>query len=166
MRTTSTPTTGPASWATPLFSGPSSITPRGTPTSSSGGSPRPIAGDRPGLAPGGDLVAVEYDVKALAGPVTIHGYETEVTETPGSWPQLKKTDRKHVYTVPYFAEYVPKRSVRLPFAYLLPSPDAEVTCLLLQHGIVVEALAASATLEVETFLPKEPGDERLYGAIA
>ena len=30
-----------------------------------------------------DLVAVEYDVKALAGPVTIHGYETEVTWNAG-----------------------------------------------------------------------------------
>ena len=117
-----------------------------------------------GLAPGEkDLVAVEYDVKPLPGPVTIHGYETEISWKPGSRPELKKTDRKHVYAVPYFAEYVPKRSVRLPFAYLLPSPDTEITNLLLQHGIVVEALAEATTLEVETFLPKElKGDERLY----
>ncbi len=117
-----------------------------------------------GLAPATtDVVAVEYDVRPLAEPVVIHGYETEISWAPGARPEMKKTDRKHVYTVPYFAEYVPKRSVRLPFAYLLPSPDAEVTGLLLRHGIVVEALAASATLEVETFLPQElKGDERLY----
>ncbi len=117
-----------------------------------------------GLAPGAaDLVAVEYDVKSLPGPVTIHGYETEISWTPGARPELKKTDRKHVYTVPYFAEYVPKRSVRFPFAYLLPSPDAGVRDLLVGHGLVVEELAEAATLEVETFLPKEvKSDERFF----
>jgi len=110
-----------------------------------------------------DLVGVEYELKALPGPVTIHGYETEISWQPGSRPELKKTDRKHVYTVPYFAEYVPKRSVRLPFAYLLPAPDAEVVGLLLRHGLTVERLAEPATLEVESFLPKEvKGEERPY----
>jgi hypothetical protein len=110
-----------------------------------------------------DLVGVEYELKALPGPVTIHGYETEVSWQPGSRPELKRTDRKRVYTVPYYAEHVAKRSVRFPFAYLLPAPDAEVVGLLLQHGLVVEKLAEAATLEVETFLPKEvKGAERPY----
>ncbi len=110
-----------------------------------------------------DLVGVEYELKALPGPVTIHGYETEVSWQPGNRPELKKTDRKHVYTVPYYAEHSPKRSVRFPFAYLLPIPDAEVIGLLLRHGLVVEKLAEAANLEVETFLPKEiKGAERPY----
>lgn len=119
---------------------------------------------RRGLAPKAtDLVAVEYELKALPGPVTIHGYETEVVERPGTWPEMKKTDRKHIYTVPHFAEYVPKRSVRFPFAYLLSAPDAEVVSLLLRHGVVTEKLAEAATLEVETFLPKEvKGAELLF----
>ena len=117
-----------------------------------------------GLAPKTtDLVGVEYELKALPGSVTIHGYETEVSWMPGTRPELKKTDRKHVYTVPYYADHAPKRSVRLPFAYLLPSPDAEVVGLLLRHGLVVEKLSESATLEVGTFLPKEiKGAERPY----
>jgi hypothetical protein len=110
-----------------------------------------------------DLVGVEYELKALPGPVTIHGYETEVSWVPGTRPELKKTDRKRVYTVPYYAEHVPKRSVRFPFAYLLPAPDAEVVGLLLRHGLVVEKLAEAATLEVETFQPEEvKGAERPY----
>ncbi len=110
-----------------------------------------------------DLVGVEYELKALPGPVTIHGYETEISWQPGTRPELKKTDRRRVYTVPYFADYAPKRSVRLPFAYLLPSPDAEVVGLLLRHGLVVEKLAEPATLEVESFLPKEvKGEDRAF----
>ncbi len=117
-----------------------------------------------GLAPKPtDLLAVEYDVKALAQPVTIHAYETEVSWQPGTRPALRGTDRKHLYTVPYYAEYVPKRTARFPFAYLLPSAGAEVVELLLRHGLVVERLAEPATLEVETFLPKEvKAAERLF----
>ncbi|HEX2695096.1 MAG TPA: M14 family metallopeptidase, partial [Acidobacteriota bacterium] len=119
---------------------------------------------RRGLAPKKtDLVAVEYELRALPRPVTIHGYETEVVERPETWPEMKKTDRKRIYTVPHFAEYVPKRSVRFPFAYLLPAPDAEVVGLLLRHGLLVEKLAEAVPLEVETFLPREvKGAERPY----
>lgn len=117
-----------------------------------------------GLAPdAADLVAVAYDLKPLPNPVTIHAYETEISWKPGSRPDLKGTDRKHLYTVPYYAEYVPQRTARLPFAYLLPSPDEDVVALLLRHGLVVERLAEAASLEVATFLPKEVKEaERLF----
>ena len=117
-----------------------------------------------GLAPKPtDLVAIEYDVRPLSGPVTIHGYETEVAWTPGAQPELKKTDRKRVYKVPYYADYFAKRSVRLPFAYLLPEADGRVVEVLKGHGLVLERLDAAATLAVESFLPKEvKGEERLY----
>jgi len=119
---------------------------------------------RRGLAPAdADTFGVEYELKPLDEPVTIHGYETEIIERPGTFPDMKKTDRKKIYTVPYYADYQVKRSVRFPFAYLLPAADAEVLRTLLKHGIAVERLEASAKLEVQTFLPKEiKGAERLY----
>jgi len=119
---------------------------------------------RKGLTPAdSDMFGVEYELRPLDEPVTIHGYETEIIERPGTYPELKRTDRKKTYTVPYYADYVLKRSVRFPFAYLLPAADAEVVAKLLQHGITVEKFEAPAKLEVQTFLPKEiKGSERLY----
>jgi len=119
---------------------------------------------RKGLAPAdSDMFGVEYELRPLDEPVTIHGYETEIIERPGAWPEMKRTDRKKIYTVPYYADYAVKRGVRFPFAYLLPAADAEVVSKLLQHGIAVEKLEAPAKLEVQTFLPKEiKGAERLY----
>jgi hypothetical protein len=119
---------------------------------------------RKGLAPAdSDTFGVEYELKPLDEPVTIHGYETEIIERPGTYPEMKRTDRKKIYTVPYYADYAVKRGVRFPFAYLLPAADAEVVGKLLQHGIAVEKVEAPVKLEVQTFLPKEiKGAERLY----
>jgi hypothetical protein len=119
---------------------------------------------RKGLAPAdSDTFGVEYELKPLDEPVTIHGYETEIIERPGTYPEMKRTDQKKVYKVPYYADYAVKRGVRFPFAYLLPAADAEVIGKLLQHGIAMDKLEAPAKLEVQTFLPKEiKGAERLY----
>lgn len=119
---------------------------------------------RKGLAPAdSDTFGVEYELKPLDEPVTIHGYETEIIERPGTYPELKRTDRKRVFTVPYYADYQIKRGVRFPFAYLLPAADAEVVRKLLQHGIAVEKLESASKFEVQTFFPKEiKGADRLY----
>ena len=119
---------------------------------------------RKGLAPAdSDTFGVEYELRPLDDPVTIHGYETEIIERPGTFPEMKKTDRKKIYTVPYYADYRVKRGVRFPFAYLLPAADREVIGKLLQHGIAVEKLESAAKFEVQTFFPKEiKGADRLY----
>jgi len=119
---------------------------------------------RKGLAPAdSDMFGVEYELRPLDEPVTIHGYETAVIERPGTWPEMKRTDRKKTYTIPYYADYRVKRGVRFPFAYLLPAADAEVVGKLLQHGISLERLETPAKLEVQVFLPKEiKGAERPY----
>jgi len=110
-----------------------------------------------------DMFAVEFELKALPDPVTVHGYEMEVVPREGTFPQLKKTDQKKIYTVPYFADFIPKRTVKFPFAYLLPSADLQVVEKLLQHGIAVERLSDRATTEVESFRIKEiKGAERIY----
>ena len=65
--------------------------------------------------------------------------------------------------MPYYADFVAKRSVRLPYAYLIPIVGTEIPDKLRQHGIAVERLTEAATLETEAFRLKEiKGAERLY----
>ncbi len=117
-----------------------------------------------GLNPEGRSLAVEYDLQPLPKPVTINAYELEVIERQGGgFPQLKPTDRKKPVTVPYFADYRPRRTVPFPFAYLIPVPDPEIKEKLLTHGLLVESLTEEVSLEVEIFMPKElKGAERPF----
>ncbi len=118
-----------------------------------------------GLAPREtDTFGLDIDVQPLPEKVTVRGYEVEVTSREGSpFPELKRTDRKKTYVLPYFADFVPKRTVRLPYAYLIPVFDDEVLSKLLSHGLAVEKLTEAATLEVEAYRLKEvKGADRLY----
>ena len=120
-----------------------------------------------GLAPAAkDAFAVEFELKALPNPITVLGFEMDTTNAAGGrFPQTKPSDRKHAYTIPYFADFVPKRTVPFPAGYLIPAAaaSAEVVHKLVQHGLVVERLVQPATLEVEGFRMSEiKGAERLY----
>jgi len=65
--------------------------------------------------------------------------------------------------MPFFAEYFAKRSVKLPFGYLIPIPVPEIEAKLRQHGITVEKLTQSVKLTVESFNVTElKGQERPY----
>ena len=111
-----------------------------------------------------DTFGLDIEVKELPGKVTVRGYEVEVTPREGSpFPEVKRTDRKKTYVLPYFADFVPKRTVRLPCAYLIPVFDETIAGKLRGHGLAVEKLTESATLEVEAFRLKEvKGADRLY----
>ncbi|UCE22494.1 MAG: M14 family metallopeptidase [Candidatus Aminicenantes bacterium] len=110
-----------------------------------------------------DTLAVEYDLQPLKEKVTVLGYEMEVIEKEGSRPQIRRTDKPKAYSVPFFTDFVPKRSVSFPFAYLIPTADPEIIHKLLQHGLLVEKLTKPAKLEVESFRITEiKGAERLY----
>ncbi len=126
---------------------------------------------RAGLAPGEtDTFGLDIDVKPLPGKLAILGYEMEAPPAPapgaapaGPFPRMRATDRRKTYNVTYFADFVPQRSVRLPYAYLIPLAGTEVRDKLRQHGVAVERLTAPATLEVEAFRIKDiKGAERLY----
>lgn len=110
-----------------------------------------------------DTFAVEFEVKPLAEKVTIKGWEMEVIPREGVWPRVKKKDKKRTYILPYFSNFVPKRSIPFPYAYLIPAASPEITEKLLQHGLSVEKLREPVTLEVESFRIKEiKGASRLY----
>jgi hypothetical protein len=61
------------------------------------------------------------------------------------------------------ADFYAKRTVRLPYAYLLPVFDDGLLAKLRAHGLAVEKLSEPVTLEVESFRIKEiKGADRLY----
>jgi hypothetical protein len=117
-----------------------------------------------GLAPAEtDTFGVEMENKPLPRPVTVRGYEVEIIPREGTWPEMKKTDRKKIYTMPYHADFVAKRSVRRTAAYLVSPPDASIASKLAQHGIAVERLSEAAEVEVEAFKLQElKGAERPF----
>ena len=118
-----------------------------------------------GLAPKEtDTFGLDIEVRELPDKVTVRGYEVEVTPREGSpFPEVKRTDRKKTYVLPYYADFVPKRTVRLPYAYLIPVFDQAIAAKLRGHGLAVEKLTEPVTLEVEAFRLKEvKGSDRLY----
>jgi hypothetical protein len=118
-----------------------------------------------GLAPKEtDVFGLEFEIKALPQPVTILGYEMEVIQNPNApFPQMKRTDKKKTYVVPYFADFALKRTAPIPAGYLLPTASKETVEKLLMHGLLVERLTQPATLDVDAFRIKEiKGAERLY----
>jgi hypothetical protein len=117
-----------------------------------------------GLNPSGeDTFFVETDIKPLEEKITIQGWEMEVIPREEGWPQIKKTEKKRTYKLPYFAQFIPKRSIPLPYAYLIACTDSTIMDILLAHGLTVERLTKSAMLEAESFRVSEiKGASRLY----
>ncbi len=123
-----------------------------------------------GLAPSAsDTFGLDIDVRPLPAPVSVLGYEMEAPAAPaegapqGPFPRLRPTNKSKTYTMPYYADFYAKRSVRLPFAYLVPLAETGIADKLRQHGVAVESLTEAASLEVEAFQIKEvKGAERLY----
>ncbi len=110
-----------------------------------------------------DQFGIEYDVRPIKDKITIHGYVMEEYETESGRRRVRRTEKTQTYTMPFFAEFFAKRSVKLPFGYLIPSPVPEVEAKLLEHGITVEKLTHPVTLTVESFRVTElKGEERPY----
>ena len=107
---------------------------------------------------------VEFDVRPLKDPVTVLAYEIEVIPRgEGQRPEIRPTNKVNVQTVPYFSDWVGKRGVRFPYAYVIGVPDSDLLAKLRQHGLVVEKLSEPAPLEVEAFRIKElKSAERAY----
>lgn len=102
-----------------------------------------------------DYFAVEFEQKPQKDPISIKGWEMQIIPREKGWPRIKKTDKKRTYTLPYFCNFIPKRTVSFPYGYLIPIHDDTIIEKLLQHGIIIEQLTESTTLEVEAFKVKE-----------
>jgi len=119
---------------------------------------------RRGMKPGpGDLFGVEYDVRPIKDKITVHGYVMETVRTESGRMRARKTDAKRSYTMPFYADFFARRSVRIPFGYLIAKPVPDTAAKLMQHGITVEKLVRPAELKVEAFRVTElKGQERPY----
>ncbi len=103
-----------------------------------------------------DVFVIETEPVALARKLTIRGYEMTVEDTGGRYPKVTPSQAKRNYeNVPYLAKYAPKRAVRLPRGYLITARAPEVIGKLREHGLVVERLAAEASVTVEAFSVKK-----------
>jgi len=105
-------------------------------------------GKNPGVT---DSFPVEYKVKPLPEKVKIRTYEADTVTLPNGRKTYRRSDRQRDVTVPYFIDYYPVKSVRLPYAYILATKDPSVVDLLKTHGIKIEMLAGEARLNVERF---------------
>jgi hypothetical protein len=102
-----------------------------------------------------DSFAVEFIEKPTPTPEVINAYEMESYKDASGRDRLKPSDRVKQVTVPYFADYYPKRSVQFPYAYIITIPDAQVVNLLKTHGIKIEKLEKPVSLDVQTIKIKE-----------
>jgi hypothetical protein len=108
-------------------------------------------------------LALRSKVQALPEPMEVLSYEFAMVTDEGGRTRLRPTERPRTYRVPYLGRYVPTSAVPLPAAYLFPSQLQEVAAKLVQHGVVVERLAQSCTLAVQSFhVEKVEATQRSY----
>jgi hypothetical protein len=92
-----------------------------------------------------DVFIAEYDWEPIEQRFDILGYEMEVTDTGGPRPRVRPTEQKKTYTnVPYYARFIPKRTVRFPRGYFIAVQDPSVIEKIRRHGITVERLTEPA----------------------
>ncbi|MBM4172022.1 MAG: hypothetical protein FJ214_09165 [Ignavibacteria bacterium] len=109
-----------------------------------------------------DSFAVEFVNNPTPVPETIEIYELEPYKDANGRDRLRPTDKTKTVTVPYYADYFPKRNIKFPFAYIITVKDPEVISLLKTHGIKIEQLSKSKTLDVQSIKTKElKGAQRL-----
>lgn len=102
-----------------------------------------------------DSFAIAYAGRPTPNNVTIKTFEADAVESENEYERYKKSDRRKDVNVIYIADYYATKNVRFPFAYLLSFPDPEIISLLKTHGIVVEKLEKTTTLDVEKFVIDE-----------
>ncbi|MCX6175040.1 MAG: M14 family metallopeptidase [Ignavibacteriales bacterium] len=102
-----------------------------------------------------DSFSVDYTYKPTPQPEIINAFEMEPYKDANGRDRLKPTDKVKTVTVPYLADYFSKRSVQFPYAYIITIPDAQVINLLKMHGIKIEKLEKTITIDVQTIKTKE-----------
>jgi len=102
-----------------------------------------------------DSFAIAYEGRPTPNNVTVKTFEADKVESDNEWERYKKSDRRKDVNVIYIADYFATKNVKFPFAYILSIPDPEVVQVLKTHGIVVEKLDNTASIEVDKFVIEE-----------
>lgn len=98
-----------------------------------------------------DSFAITYQGKPTPEKVTILTYEAEPYTDENGRERFRKTEIKKTVAAPYIADYYPVESINYPYAYILGINDPKIIDVLNTHGILIEKLTDSTTLEVEKF---------------
>ncbi len=98
-----------------------------------------------------DSFAIKYDGKPTPEKITIKAIEADTIPGMKGYWSYKQSNRKRTVTVDYIADYFATESTKIPFAYILTVPDPDVLDLLKAHGIILERLDQSITINVEQF---------------
>jgi len=98
-----------------------------------------------------DSFAIEYKVRPAPEKVTIRTYEADLVTDANGRRSFKKSNRQKDVTVPYFIDYYPSKSVKMPFAYIISVKEPQVIGLLKVHGIRLEKLTSGVKIKAERF---------------
>lgn len=98
-----------------------------------------------------DSFAIEYKVRPAPEKVTIRTYEADLVTDANGRRSYKKSDRQKDVTVPYYIDYYPSRSVKMPYAYIITVKEPQVIGLLKVHGIKLEKLTSGVKIKAEQF---------------
>lgn len=102
-----------------------------------------------------DELAVEVKLEAYDEPITVKSFEFEKFVGENGRERLRPTKTRKDYVLPYFAKFVPTRTVQLPAYYALLPGNRDIADKLKQHGIAVEQLQKEVTIKAERFYVSE-----------
>lgn len=107
--------------------------------------------DRHDNMPVADSFAIESEVRPTPEKIRIMAIETDTIPGARGYWRYRMGEGRSTIDVDYYADYVPTRSVKVPFAYVLSVPDPDILDLLETHGIEVGRLDRETALEVDRF---------------
>lgn len=102
--------------------------------------------------PATDSFAIRYQGRPTPEKITIKAIEADTIPGMRGYWRYKQSDRHRIVTVPYIADYYPLENVGVPYAYLITVPDRDILENLVNHGIQVDRLTETLTLEVNSFV--------------
>lgn len=102
-----------------------------------------------------DSFAIAYEGRPTPNNVNIKTYEADKVEADNEWERYKKSDRRNDVNVIYIADYFATKNTKFPFAYILSISDPDVIDVLKTHGIAVERLDKTTSIDVERFVIEE-----------
>lgn len=102
-----------------------------------------------------DTLAVEVKLEAYDEPITVKSFEFEHFVDDNGRERLRPTETRKDYVLPYFAKFVPTRTVPLPAWYVLQPGDRDIAKKLEQHGITVERLQKEVAVRAKRFYVTE-----------
>ena len=106
---------------------------------------------------------IEFEATPFDKKLLIRSYEFEPYQDERGRKRVKKTDVLKNYRVPFYGDFKTTESIGLAKGYFFSSNLKEIAQKIFQHGITIEQITESVTVEVQTFqVTKVKNSERIY----